>query len=174
MDSSKIKMMIDEDKINRYKESFGYYQIVTSELEKSEKEIIDMYHGLTRIENQFEIMKSTLVTRPIHVRTKKHIEAHLLSCMIALIVVRIIQNKIVEYKGKSKDLNWESGLSSERIQVALNKWTVELLANDYYRFNNLDNPDLKLILDAFGIQIPTKLYKLGELRSLKSKIKITT
>lgn len=174
IDSSKIKMLIDFDKVNRYKESFGYYQLVTSELEMPDKEVIDTYHGLTRIERQFQTMKSDLETRPLNVRTPEHIEAHLLSCMIALIVIRIIQNKIVSYVGRNKEKNWELGLSGERIQIALNKWTVEELSNDYYRFNHLDNPDLKLILDAFDIHIPTKLFKKNELRSIKTNIKITT
>ena len=174
LDSNKLKMIIDKDKINRYKESFGYYQIVTSELDMEDTRVIEIYHGLTRIENQFEIMKGTLNTRPVEVRTLEHIEAHLLSCMIALIVIRIIQNKIVEYKGKSEDKNWETGLSAERIQKALNKWTIELLSNDLYRFNNIDDEDLSLILKAFQIEIPAKLYRLGELRSLKKNIKITT
>lgn len=174
LESSKIKMMLDKEKINRYKESFGYYQIVTSELDMEDMRVIDIYHGLTRIENQFEIMKGALSTRPLRVRTPEHIEAHLLSCMIALIVIRIIQNKIVQFKGKSKDKHWENGLSAERIQKALNKWTVELISNDLYRFNNIDDADLKLILDAFDIKIPIKLFRAGELRSLKSSIKITT
>ena len=174
IDSKQLISLIDEDKINKYKESFGYYQLVTSELDMDDKKVIDLYHGLTRIENQFEIMKGNLETRPIRVRTKEHIEAHLLSCMIALIVVRIIQNKIVAYKDRNEQLDWECGLSAERIQKALNKWSIEHLANDYYRFNNLDDPDLKLIFEAFGIDIPAKLYKPGELRTIKSRIKITT
>lgn len=174
LDSGKIKMMIDMEKVNRYRESFGYYQLVTSELEMEDKDVIDTYHSLTRIESQFQTMKSHLDTRPLHVRTREHIEAHLLSCMIALVVVRIIQNRIVDYKGKSKDKRWEFGLTGERIQKALNKWTVELLSNDYYRFNNIDDPDLRLILDAFSIKIPAKLYRKQELRTLKTGIKITT
>lgn len=172
--SHNLKMMIDHERINKFKESFGYYQIVTSEIDMPDKEIINLYHGLSQIENQFQILKSDLVTRPLRVRTPEHIEAHLLSCMIALIVIRIIQNKIVEYKGAKKDRDWELGLSGERIQKALNKWTIELLTNDLYRFNNIDDEDLKLILNAFQIDIPVKLYRLGELRTLKSSIKITT
>ena len=174
MNSNDIKMMIDYDKVSKYVESFGYYQIVTSELEMGEKEVIKIYHELSRIENQFQTMKSDLDTRPIRVWTKEHIEAHLLSCMIALIVIRIIQNKIIDFKGKNEDVNWELGLSGERIQRALNKWTVDALSNDYYRFNDLDDPDLKLILDAFGIEIPTKLFKKSELKAIKTNIKITT
>lgn len=102
LDASKIVMMLDEDKINKYRESFGYYQIVTSELDMPDKEVIDKYHGLSRIEKQFRIMKGTLDTRPIYVWTHDHIEAHLVLCKIALTVVRLIQNKIVDLKEKMK------------------------------------------------------------------------
>ena len=155
----------------------GYYQIVTSETNKDATEIIEIYHGLSQIENQFRIMKSTLNTRPIFVRTHEHINAHLLICMIALIVTRIIQTKIVKYKNevnpKSKSTNWEMGLSSERIQVALNKWTVDTLPGGYYRFNSLNDEDLSLILKAFKINIPTKLFKKQELNSLKQTIEFS-
>ena len=174
IDSNELKAKIDIEKVNKYKESFGYYQIVTSELELSEKEAIRIYHELSRIEDQFRTMKSDLETRPLRVRTPEHIEAHLLTCMIALIIIRIIQNKIVNFKGKSEEKNWELGLSGERIQNALNKWTVDMITNDYYRFNNLDDADLKLILDAFGIDIPVKLFKKSDLKALKTNIKIST
>lgn len=51
------------------------------------------------------------------------------------------------------------GLSGSRIQTALNKWTVTEITNVYYRFNDIDDKDLKLILDSFNIDIPLKLYK---------------
>ena len=73
--------------------------------------------------------------------------------MIALTVVRIIQNKIVSFKGKDTTKNWEMGLSGERLTQALNAWTVSLYTDNMYRFNNIDSGDLKLILDAFNINI---------------------
>lgn len=174
IDANDLKAKIDIKKVNKFKESFGYYQIVTSELEMEEKEVIRIYHQLTRIEDHFRTMKSDLETRPLRVRTPAHIEAHLLTCMIALVVIRIIQNKIIGFKGKNEEKNWELGLSGERIQNALNKWTVDMINNDYYRFNNLNDPDLKLILDSFGIDIPIKLFKKSELKTLKTNIKILT
>lgn len=57
------------------------------------------------------------------------------------------------------------GLPAYRIQKALNKWKVELLADDLYRFTKLDDPDLKLILDSFGITIPIKLFRKTDLKS---------
>lgn len=175
LNSKDVKLIIDYDKINKFKEQMGYYQIVTSELNLSEKEIINTYHGLSRIEDQFRTMKGSLDTRPIFVRTPEHIKAHLLICMIALTVVRIIQNKIVSFqnKNKSKKHNWELGLNSDKIQSALNKWTISYLNNGYYRFNDINNKDLKLILDSFNIKIPIKLYKPMELKNLKTNIKVS-
>lgn len=172
--SNSIKPMIDFDKIEEYKKSMGYYQIVSSELSMDSLEIIEKYHGLTQIEDQFRVMKSDLETRPIYVRTKEHIEAHLLICMISLIMLRLIQKRILSSGLIKPDINayWNSGLNAARIQNALNKWKVDLLPEEYYRFMDIDDPDLKLILDAFDIQIPAKLYRRGELKSIKSNLKI--
>jgi hypothetical protein len=140
------------------------------------KEVIDKYHGLSRIEDQFRVMKGDLSTRPIFVRNKAHITAHLLICTIALIIMRIIQNRILDSgalpPAKNNDLDWTAGLSAERIQRALNKWQVEKMPGEYYRFLNIDDPDLKLILDAFNIKIPYKMFQRGELKSIKTETRI--
>lgn len=174
LNSSEIKPMLDIDKIKAYKESLGYYQIVTSELTMKESEVIDKYHGLTQIEEQFRTMKSTLETRPIYVRTAEHIEAHLLICFIALIMLRIIQKKIIntEQVPIKEDTYWTTGINGNRIQEALNKWQVDLIPNNLYRFMNIENEDLQIILKAFEINIPKKLFTIGELKSIKSNIKI--
>jgi transposase len=174
--SADLKVLLDMDKIEQHRKSMGYYQIVTSELELDTPDVIDKYHGLSRIEDQFRVMKGSLSARPIFLRNPEHISAHLLICLIALIMTRIIQNGIVESRltpsAKDKEVSWTTGLSAERIQTALGKWMVDKMPNDYYRFLNIDNPDLKLILDAFNITIPYKMYQRGELRSIKAGIKI--
>jgi hypothetical protein len=174
--SSDLKAAIDKEKVNRYKESMGYYQIVTSELDMDPKEAIDKYHGLSRIEDQFRVMKGDLSARPMFVRNKEHIKAHLLICLIALIVMRVIQKRITDSglvpTAKDKNVTWTSGLSAERVRNALNKWQVEMMPGDYYRFLNMDDPDLKRILDAFEIKIPYKMYQRGELKSIKTGTKI--
>ncbi|MEG2001417.1 MAG: transposase, partial [Evtepia sp.] len=78
LDSQKLLSMIDDEKLREFNELMGYYQIVTSELELPDLEIIDKYHGLTRIEDQFCEMKGTLETRPIFLSTPEHIHAHLM------------------------------------------------------------------------------------------------
>ncbi len=177
VDSTQIRAMLDEEKLNKELALMGYYLITTSEVNMPDQEVMDTYHKLSRIEDQFRVMKGTFETRPLFVRTEEHISAHLLTCMISLIVLRVIQHKIQEHQktftNVKKEVNlWSMGLSSERIQAALNKWTVEPLSDEYYRFNYLDDPDLKLILDAFQIEIPTKLYRRSELKDIKTHIKI--
>ncbi len=172
VNSKDLKALLDLDKINKYKESFGYYQIVTSELNMDDRKVIDTYHGLSRIEDQFRVMKSDLETRPIYVRTKEHINSHILICLLSLIIIRIIQNKVINYMKPEIKNKWSMGLSGTRIQTALNKWTVSEITNGNYRFNDVDDKDLKIILDSFGIKIPFKLYKKMELLNLKTSIKV--
>jgi len=174
--SADLKAIIDMDKVNRFKKSMGYYQIVTSELTMDDREVIDKYHGLSQIENQFRVMKGALDTRPVFVSNKEHIKAHFLICTIALIMIRIIQNRIVDSglvpSAKEKEVDWTMGLSAERIQTALNHWQVEQMPDDYYRFLNTNESDLKLILDAFNIAIPYKMYRRGDLKALKTQTQI--
>ena len=175
VNAHELKAFIDKSKVDAYKRSFGYYQLVTSELTMDDKEVIEKYHGLSQIENQFRIMKGDLNTQPLFVRTPDHIKAHLLICMIALTVMRIIQNKIVKSgvvpSAGQKGVCWTMGLSGERIQRALNKWQVDFMPQDLYRFLNTGDEDLKLILDAFGISISPKFYRRADLREIKTNIK---
>lgn len=174
MNSSDIKAFIDFDKVAEYRRSMGYYQIVTSELKMNPLEVIDKYHGLTQIEDQFRVMKGDLDTRPFYVHTPEHVDAHMLICMISLILLRIIQKRIINSGliSVDEDAYWNTGLNSERIQKALNKWKVDTLPGDLYRFTDVDDPDLKLILDAFKIKIPAKLYRKSELKRIKTDTKI--
>ena len=57
IDGEDLMGFIDEDKLSKNTEYYGYYQLVSSELEMSEEDIIEKYHGLNQIENQFKIMK---------------------------------------------------------------------------------------------------------------------
>ena len=171
VDSKKLLSMIDDDKLTEFNELMGYYQIVTSELDMDDREVIDKYHGLTRSEDQFREMKGTLETRPIFVYTPEHIQAHLLICFMALTMLRVMQYKIKKVlpADAHKDLNWSYGLPGGRLSSALLNWQVEQLSDEYYRMVNVDSEDLKLILKAFDIDLPLKLLTRGDLRTLKSR-----
>lgn len=69
----------------------GYYLIVTSRTDWSDDEVIDAYRGLWQIEESFKVTKSELEARPVFVRTPAHIEAHFLTCYVALTIIRLLQ-----------------------------------------------------------------------------------
>lgn len=161
--------IIDFQKVKEEYSLLGYYTLITSETNMEATEIIDTYHQLVQIEDEFRIMKSTLETRPIFVRTNDHILAHLTLCTISLLLIRIIQNKV---KDNYPDLfNTGELMSAQRIRQALNKLCVEKLSDEYYRFNDIDDSDVKLILSSFGIHIEPKLYRIGDLKHIKSAMK---
>lgn len=165
INSNNIKALVDVDKINEELSLLGWYSIVTSETSMDERKIIDIYHNLVDIEDQFRVMKSTLDTRPLYVRTDEHRIAHLTICTIALIIIRLIQRQIKIKTGIN--------LSADRIQEALNKWGIEKLADEYYRFNDIDDKDLKLIIESFNINMPAKLYRNVDFRPLKNDIELS-
>ena len=173
IESGKLLGMLDEEKVEELTAFMGYYQIVTSEIDMPDEDVIEAYHGLTQIEDQFREMKGTLNTRPVYVSTKEHIQAHFLVCLIALTMLRLIQKKILSSSQIEKSgCIWSYGMSGKRVQTALQKWQIDKLPGDIYRFNNTTDDDLKRILSAFSINIMPKLYTRGDLRKIKTEIKL--
>ncbi len=175
LDGSKIIALIDDEKLNKFKDLMGYYQIVSSELDMPEEEIIDKYHGLTQIEDQFREMKGTLETRPVFVRTREHIHAHLMICFMALTMMRLIQRKTMqlpEIGEAKKDPNWSYGIPGARLAKALLGWQVTELPGGYYQMSNGGNDDLEMLLKAFGIELEKKIYTRGDMRKLKASVNI--
>ena len=88
--------------------------------------------------------------------------------MLRIIQKRIINSKQIEIK---EDMYWTTGINGTRIQEALNKWQVDLMPNELYKFMNMENEDLKIILNSFNINIPKKLFTLGELKDIRTNVK---
>ena len=159
-----------EEKLKKYKETLGFYSIVTSEIEEDDKEIINRYHGLSRIEDSFRIIKSDLEGRPIYVWTEEHIKAHFLICFIALTIIRIIQYKILKYENKST-LNvdgWEQGITAEKIKEALNSFKA---CSDKKGTCILTKPDKEIekIVKSLGLEMPD-LTTIDKINKFKNKL----
>ena len=174
LDGTKLVAMIDDDKLNEFNELMGYYQIATSELEMDDREVIEKYHGLTQIEDQFREMKGTLEARPVFVNTPEHIHAHLLVCFIALTMMRLIQRKVAAAElGKDNGgLKWSYCMSGARLSAALRDWQVCELPQEYYMVQNASGEDICRILSAFGIDNADRIYTKGGLAALKSNVKV--
>lgn len=123
---AKSKLSLDEDKIAEEEKLDGYYAIVTSEMDKTDDEIIDIYRGLWRIEETFKVTKSELDDRPVYVSTKEHIEAHFLTCYLALVLSRVLQHKL------------NKKYSVGKILESLSKCNCQNLEENIYRFSFYD------------------------------------
>ena len=161
-----------EEKLKKYKETLGFYSIVTSEIVEDDKEIINRYHGLSRIEDSFRIIKSDLEGRPIYVWTEEHIKAHFLICFIALTIIRIIQYKILKYENKST-LNvdgWEQGITAEKLKEELNDFEADKFDYNSYKLREPTENIKKLLNiyqnEKFNFLLPSN----NEITTLKNSI----
>ena len=88
------ELMLDEAKIAEEEKYDGYYSIVTSELNMSDRKLREIYRGLARIEDTFKLSKSELESRPAYVWTNEHIRAHFTICFTALVLVRLLETEL--------------------------------------------------------------------------------
>ena len=176
LDGRKLVAMIDNEKLNEFNELMGYYMIATSELDMSDCEVIEKYHGLTQIEDQFREMKGTLEARPVFVNTPEHIHAHLLVCFIALTMMRLVQRRIAMAEPKNDagggDLRWSYGMSGERLSAALREWQAVRHPGDLYQMVNSSGEDIRRILSALDVTLCPAIYTKGGLSAIKAKIKV--
>ena len=97
-------LSLDEEKIREEEALDGYYMLLTSEMEASDDEIIDMYRGLWRIEESFRIMKSQLDARPVYLQKEDTITGHFLICYLAVLLTRLLQFKVLGDQYCSEDI----------------------------------------------------------------------
>lgn len=89
--------MIDEEA--RYD---GFYAVCTN-LEDEPPKIARINHSRWEIEECFRIMKTDLKSRPAYVRTDDRIQAHFMTCFLALILFRYLE-KALDYKYTCEDI----------------------------------------------------------------------
>lgn len=155
---AKSKLSLDEDKIAEDEKLDGYYAIVTSEMDKTDDEIIDIYRGLWRIEETFKVTKSELDDRPVFVSTKEHIEAHFLTCYLALVLSRVLQHKL--------DKKYSVG----KILESLGKCNCSNYHENYYLFDYYDSV-LKDIGNILNINFSLKNRTLQDIKKIFSQSK---
>lgn len=148
-----LELSLKLDKIKEEEKYDGYYSIVTSEKNLTDKEIRDIYKGLWKIEESFKITKSDLETRPIYVWTKEHIEAHFLTCFISLVILRLI-----EYKTNRK-------YSTSSIINSLKNYTSNNLEHDIY-LQNFTNEIIKDLSNIYNIDLSRKYLTLSEIKKI--------
>ena len=149
---------IDSDKIAEECKYDGYYAIVTSELNMPNEEILDAYRSLWKIEESFKITKTELKARPVHVSTQDHIEAHFLTCFIALLLIRLLQ------------LSTGNKYSTKVLVNELNNISGTYLDKNYYMLDYYS--DIVKEFEAItGNNLSKRFMKLGEIKKIIADVK---
>lgn len=151
------RALLDEEAIAREEACDGYYCIITSETHLPDQEIIDIYKGLWRIEEAFKISKSDLSTRPVYVRTPLHIEAHFLTCYIALTIMRLIQFDTGFKYSASAIINEIASMSGTHLQD--NWWIFD------HRSDLSDE-----LCRSVGIDLSKRHMQLNEIKSILTSV----
>ena len=149
---------LNYEKIHEEEKYDGYYAIVTSEIDMSDGKIIDTYRGLWEIEETFKITKSDLKARPVHVSDYDHIDAHFLTCFIALTIIRLIQKQT------------ESKYSVETIVENLKKIECMNEHENIYLFGHRNEVTDKLG-EVFGIDFSMKRLRLADIKKMLGDVK---
>jgi len=87
---------IDQSVIDKEEMYDGYYAIATN-LEDSPKGILEINSKRYKIEECFRILKTNFSARPVYHRNRKRIIAHFMVCYTALLIYRLLENKLVQY-----------------------------------------------------------------------------
>jgi len=147
------KLLFDEEKAEEDAKYDGYYCIITSELEMPDQRVIEIYRGLSDIEDNFKVSKSDLDIRPVYVSREDRINAHVLTCFISLVILRLIQKK-TDYK-----------FTPEQIITCLNNISCSLEHTNLYMFDYRSNIS-NCIGEAFGIDFSKKRLRLSEIKNI--------
>lgn len=124
----KIKVEMNEDKIEGDMELAGYNMIVTSEINMADSEIYSTYHNLWRIEESFKIMKSQLDARPVFLQKENTITGHFLICYLSVLLTRLLQIKILKSRYCTEEIfdflkHFKAAKISEKKYINLTKNT---------------------------------------------------
>ena len=159
-------LSIDKERIEYESSLDGYYMIVTSETKLNDKEIIKLYRGLWEIEETFSIVKGVLKVRPVFLKNRDSIEAHLLICFTALTILRLIQKvylkdeltneqiKAIEEANKRKRkhkirIEKAGELPMNRIVNFMRSFNAQKINDSYYI--GYYNPDIKLFESKYNL-----------------------
>lgn len=128
---------INEKKLAKDKKLAGYYAYLFKDSREFDKEwvelppeekkelsgweIIEQYKKQAQIEECFRIMKTNFNLRPMYVYTDEHIEAQVLICVLALILLRILSKKLKLAGSPMTTEQILAALNTTKLSVQLNK-----------------------------------------------------
>lgn len=146
-----LDLSLKLDKIKEEEKYDGYYSIVTSELNMSDQELRKKYRGLSKIEESFKITKTEFDARPVYVWTKEHIESHFLTCFVALVITRLLEQK-TNYK-----------YSIHKMIESIKNYNCNRLSNTVNLFDSYDDV-IDTMANTYNLKLNNSLVSTQKLK----------
>ena len=102
---------IDEEALKQAELMDGKLMLVTNVADLTPPEVVQRYKALADIERGFRVLKSEIEIAPVYHRLPERIRAHALVCFLALIVYRVMRQRL---KLAKSDLSPERALAELR------------------------------------------------------------
>jgi transposase len=133
----------------------GLHGIITNKKDITAKEVLDYYHQLWQIEENFRISKHDLRIRPIYHWTPKRVKAHIAISFMALVCVRHLEYRVKrQYKKLSPEVIKNELLHS---QCSILK---DISTNKKYCLPSKTTRELKKIYQTVGKKIDSVPFEI--------------
>lgn len=159
---------LKDDVIEERKAVAGYHAVVFAhpkdadpENVMSDEQILAAYHRLVNIEECFRIMKSSFSLRPMYVRLKSRITAHCYLCVLALMMLRELQERVA-----AAGVN----MPAARLCSALSEARLGFYGDEY---ENLSFLNLGTLRDAYAPEFTGKTRKEEETNAVLDSVEVT-
>ena len=150
---------LDLDRIADEEKYDGFYAIATNLEDESIKEIIEINAQRYKIEDCFRILKTNFDAHPIYHRLEPRIIAHFMICYTALLIYRLLENKLKE-KGYHFTIN--------EILNTLKNMNIMNVRDRFYQSSYTSSDVLNALEDINNIGLDKECYLL---KILNKKIK---
>jgi transposase len=90
------ELRVDRARVRAEERLDGKYLLSTTDPSLSAEDVALGYKQLAEVERSFRTLKSTLDLRPLYHRLPERIEAHVLLCWLALLLVRLVETETEE------------------------------------------------------------------------------
>ena len=151
---------IDQAVIEHEERYDGFYAIATN-LEDDAKTIIGINSRRYKIEDCFRILKTNFSARPVYHRNRNRIIAHFMICYTALLIYRLLENKLDAYG---------THFTTEEILKTLQNMGVVNMQDMFYASTYTSSDVCTAINGVFDLGLDKKYYQPKELNKKLKKI----
>ena len=156
--TSNTNYEIDIERIAEEEKYDGFYALATNLMDEDVKEIININSNRYKIEDCFRILKTNFDARPVYHRLENRIVAHFMVCYTALLIYRLLENKLLEH-GYHFTIN-DILSTLKRLNVSLKGINYEALYDNSIILNALnDTFNINIGYDCFSYKNLNKIFK---------------